>query len=119
MEEQSGFRTLREEERMLIHKLLGTRFPGRDELATQLDTCLAKPLDPSGSLELTTSILTQASVGRRVPVEGEFEDEDGVVVHVLLHVVGGFLRELEIYKEDLSDSVAKFDLQNLRVFLNE
>jgi hypothetical protein len=35
-----------------------------------------------------------------VPVEAELVDEDGVIVHVLLHVVDGFLNELEVYRED-------------------
>jgi hypothetical protein len=33
-------------------------------------------------------------------VEAEFEDRDGVTVHILLHVMDGFLNELEIFRED-------------------
>ena len=32
----------------------------------------------------------------------EFEDSNGVAVHLLLHVVNGFLNELEIYQEGLA-----------------
>jgi hypothetical protein len=28
------------------------------------------------------------------------DDQDGVAVHVLLHVLDGYLNELEIYRED-------------------
>lgn len=38
----------------------------------------------------------------RIPVEAELPDNDGVSIHVLLHVVNGLLAELEIYKDDLS-----------------
>jgi hypothetical protein len=41
-----------------------------------------------------------ADVIRRVPVEGESADSDGAVVHLLLHVLGGMLSELDIYRED-------------------
>jgi len=41
-----------------------------------------------------------AHVARRVPVEAELEDVDGVTIHVLLHVVQGFLNELEVFRED-------------------
>ncbi len=37
---------------------------------------------------------------RRIPVEASYPDADGVVVHVLLHVIDGRLDELEVYRED-------------------
>jgi hypothetical protein len=39
-------------------------------------------------------------VRRRIPVEASYPDADGVVVHVLLHVIDGRLDELEVYRED-------------------
>ncbi|MDP3541865.1 MAG: hypothetical protein Q8T11_05285 [Elusimicrobiota bacterium] len=42
----------------------------------------------------------EAAVLQRVPVEAESKDADGMGLHFLLHVVGGFLRELEIFRED-------------------
>lgn len=41
-----------------------------------------------------------AMVLQRVPVEAQSKDADGMDIHFLLHVVGGFLRELEIFRED-------------------
>jgi hypothetical protein len=36
-----------------------------------------------------------------VPVEADLEDDDGVTIHVL-HVLDGYLNELEVYREDSS-----------------
>jgi hypothetical protein len=38
-------------------------------------------------------------VVQRIPVEAEAKDEDGTVIHALLHVVNGRPTELEIYSE--------------------
>jgi hypothetical protein len=42
----------------------------------------------------------RAPVRTRIPVEAEGVDQDGVPIHFLLHVVDGFAKELEIYRED-------------------
>jgi hypothetical protein len=42
----------------------------------------------------------RAAVKKRIPVEAEGLDEDGITVHFLLHVVDGFATELEVYKDD-------------------
>jgi hypothetical protein len=43
---------------------------------------------------------TRAKVSRRIPIEAEGKDIDGVKIHILLHVVDGFMDELEIFRED-------------------
>ena len=53
----------------------------------------------------------KAQVVRRVPVEAEVEDEDGVTVHVLLHVLEGALAELEVFHEDLKQLRRPLDVQ--------
>jgi hypothetical protein len=40
-------------------------------------------------------------VKRRIPIEAEALDSDGVKIHILLHVVHGFMDEIEIFREDL------------------
>jgi hypothetical protein len=57
-----------------------------------------KTIDECGSLELLTDV--NAHVVKRIPVEGEAEDKDGVAIHVLLHVVNGRPIELDIFKND-------------------
>jgi hypothetical protein len=54
-------------------------------------------LDANGSLRLSTHVPTPAIVDRRIPIEGSYVDSDGVRVHVLLHVVDGYLEEFEVY----------------------
>ena len=80
--------------------LLGADFPGREALGQQVSTARARRVDTEGSLELSVLDGEAADVVRRIPVEGELEDSDGVSIHVLLHVVSGFLNELEFYRDD-------------------
>jgi hypothetical protein len=57
-------------------------------------------IDADGSLELSVADVPRADVVERIPVEAEAEDIDGVTFHVLLHVVDGYINELEIYRND-------------------
>ena len=95
------FRELTSAERKVIERLLQERFDGRDELLRQLDSAQARAIDANGSLSFRVGGPTTAKVRTRVPVEGEAPDVDGISVHVLLHVVGGRMTELELYREDL------------------
>ena len=94
----------------MLSKLLIAPFPGNRELAIQAQNASAKTLDAEGSIALDPGTNAPvADVERRVPVEAEFEDADGVTIHVLLHVVDGLMNEMELYREDsgpiLSDRV--------------
>jgi RHS repeat-associated protein len=81
---------------------LSADFPGKRELVDQAKGALAETLDADGSIALHPAVdATAAQVVGRIPVEAEFEDLDGATVHVLLHVVRGFLNELEVYRDDL------------------
>jgi hypothetical protein len=88
-------------ERRIIDRLFEAQFAGHSELRTQLKDCPVRQLDEAGSLELHPNAQSpSAKVVKRIPVEAEGSDEDGVRVHILLHVVNGKARELEIYKDD-------------------
>jgi hypothetical protein len=84
----------------LLSTLVGSPFEGASALARQLATTMVTPLDMNGSLRLHPGDTIPAVVKRRVPVEASYPDADGVVVHVLLHVIDGRLNELEVYRED-------------------
>jgi hypothetical protein len=84
-----------------VGKLLSQEFPGRDGLLRQFGSAEVRRIDRDGSLEIRVSSgAVRADVARRIPIEAELEDLDGVRMHVLLHAPDGVLSELEIYRED-------------------
>jgi uncharacterized protein DUF6984 len=74
-------RPLRHCERDLLARLLSAPSPGREMLLTQAEDLEARDIDDDGSLELVVSKRDPATVVRRIPVEAESEDVDGVTVH--------------------------------------
>ena len=95
-----GFRALTSTERKLLNSLLRPEFPGKDNLVEQLASAEVRQIDDDGSLQFRIHRGSPAAVNHRVPVEAELEDLDGVTIHLGLHVIDGFLNELEIYRED-------------------
>ncbi len=87
-------------------------FNGSDELRGQLRSCSATPTgDPDnyGSIYLTTDSTVKAPVTWRVPVEGFARDKDGAEIVILLHIVDGFLNELEFVRSDGELMLAPID----------
>jgi len=58
-----------------------------------------------------------AMVKRRIPIEAEAEDTDNMKIHILLHVVHGFMDEIEMYREDLQ-SIIEIPKPNALVLIN-
>ena len=108
-------RKLSTHERSIIERLLEEPFPGRDQVRAQISDCLVEPIDEDGSLRVFVRTEVKAPVRRRVPVLGYVEDEDGVPIGVLLHVLKGKVEELEIFKADSSRILGKVDASRLRV----
>jgi hypothetical protein len=104
MKELIDPRVLTRQERELLELLLTKNFPGREELRHQLESarvCGEYGLgDPTVVLCVDQSAAKHASVDHRIPVEANGSDSDGMKIHILVHVVDGFLAELEIYRED-------------------
>ena len=99
----ASFRPPSAAERTLLAAFLRAAFPGSPALAEQLPEVRSRRIDADGSLALEPSPgVLRADVIRRIPVEAELEDTDGVTIHLLLHVVNGLMHELEIYKDDSS-----------------
>jgi hypothetical protein len=84
----------------ILSKLLSATFPGKEEIAQQVAVARGRVIDADGSLELSVADAPRADVVERIPVEAEAEDIDGMTFHVLLHVVDGYINELEIYRND-------------------
>jgi hypothetical protein len=98
----SHIRLLTLEERELLDCMLSAEYPGKQQVANQLDNVHVEPIDDNGSLRFIVTTSTIAPVVRRIPVEAEAIDTDGICIHALLHVVDGKVQELEIYKDDSS-----------------
>jgi hypothetical protein len=93
-------RPLSPDEEALIAMLLSHEFTGAQQLRRQLPTVKviaeAKGDDPGIKMSPSRESNLAASVLDRVPVEAKGKDSQGNEVDVLLHVVAGFLAELEI-----------------------
>lgn len=105
-EKTAAFRPLRDDERKLLETLLDHHdFDGRDQLREQLESTTARLIleyrDDYGSIELQVSNGLASSGRYRVPVEGQYLDDDGIPVWLLLHINReGFMCELEIVRAD-------------------
>ncbi len=101
MKIEQQFRNPTAMETELMQRLLAAEFVGKEEIAKQLENARVRVIDEEGSLEFQpSSVADTARVNKRIPVEAEGVDEDGIHVHFLLHVVKGFVKELEVYKDD-------------------
>jgi hypothetical protein len=100
------YRSPTEVELHLLATLLSADFVGAAALRAQCQEALVRQIDDDGSLSIIVDQPSPAEVTRRVPVEAEISDEDGVLIHILLHIIDGYLHELEIYRED-SDRVRR------------
>jgi hypothetical protein len=103
------FRPLTSRERDVIEALLVEPFAGRDQVANQVQVALGRQIDDEGSLGLSVAGAAPAPVLFRVPVEGVTHDPDGMPVHLLLHVVGGYVDELDVFREDSGPRLSEID----------
>ena len=62
-----------------------------------------RTIDDDGGLELQSQIEGRAPVVQRVPVRAEGKDEDGTVIHMLLHVIEGRPVGLGFYRDGLGN----------------
>lgn len=94
------FRQMTVGEKDILSRLLDTDFPARDIVCEQLAHAVVRTIDEEGSLEFQTTSPQTVPPGDRVPAEARYRDRDEVCVNLLLHVVDGKVRELEVYKDD-------------------
>ncbi|WEK61153.1 MAG: hypothetical protein P0Y60_17910 [Candidatus Microbacterium colombiense] len=82
----------------------------------QLRDARVVSLDEDGSLRIATRVPGTAPVVRRISIEASYPDDDGVQVHLLLHVVDGVVDELEVYRDDLARAIrSPYDTDSLQV----
>jgi len=112
-------RSLTSEEEGILHHLLSINFQGRDELLKQAQSArVVEECKECPSIAILVDKIPEhsAPVKHRVPIQAQTVDSDGVVMHVLLHVVHGFIDEIEIYRVDLQ-SVKKLPQPNSLEFM--
>ena len=100
---RDAYRRLTSAERLLLGRMLRQPFAGSEALARQAfhDETRVRRLDDDGSIEfLVPPTAPAGEVEDRVPVEARAVDAGGAVVRALLHVQGGVIKELELYRED-------------------
>jgi|SRR5579871_5520305 len=114
---ENKFRPMKQDEQAVVDRLLSSSFPGRSAIEEQLRQAHVRTIDENGSLEFLVSPNSGIlEVRYAVPTEGEYEDEDGVTVHVLLHVVSDRVTVLELYRND-NKNVRKWpEPDSLRIF---
>ena len=108
-------RALSPAEKQVVERLLSEDFPGVADLSAQLAGATVSPIDLNGSFKFHVAPERRASVQGRVPVEAEYEDFDGITVHVLLHVIDGLLDEIEVYRDDSGSIIRPADPSSFRV----
>lgn len=97
-------RPLTPEEEGILNRLLSVEFQGQEELLRQAQS--VRVSEECKDCRSITTIVDNlpgnaATVKRRIPIEAEAVDVDGAKIHILLHVVYGYIDEIEIYREDL------------------
>lgn len=121
-EKTPAFRPLQDDERRLLETLLDHhQFDGRDQLRGQLESTTARLIleyqDNYGSIELHISNGTPSSGRYRVPVEGQYLDDDGIPVWLLLHINReDFMCELEIVRADGKPLISTPTPERLEVY---
>ena len=114
-------RKLTRREHDILNRLLAEPFHGRDELRAQIATSRVKTIeeygDNYGSIEFEVTSGPMADVDSRVPIGAMGLDSDGVPIDYILHVVDGFVKELEVVKADGSPISTLPSVSDLEVSL--
>lgn len=99
------------EEINFIDSLFGDTPQIRSKLSSQLNELSVSEIDNNGSLMLKPVQGEKAIFLSRIPVEALASMKDDATVEVLLHVVDGWLHELEILPSDPAQKPMLKDLK--------
>lgn len=97
-------------ERDILDAMLPSEHSGRAVLIRQAEVASVSWLDSRGQPAILLEVnpqLVPALATDGVVAEAVAADSDGVLMHLLMHVRGGYLREVEVYRED-GDAVIDF-----------
>jgi len=104
-----------------LNKLLAMEFLGKDVIKKQLSGAF---YEIHGEYEYISIKFTPNSYERypyniRVPIGMEAKQLNGNIVDFLLHVINGFVDEMEIYNMDLTNINGNFNLDNVIYRIDE
>lgn len=112
-------RPLMHEERLILKFLLSKPFPGRDQLLEQMDHVqVTGPSCNCGCESVGLAVdrkVTPASVEERVPTDAFGRDSEGNEVGVLLHVIDGYMDDLEFYSTSDPDRFGRPTQESLQL----
>ena len=102
IEDLSEPRPLRSGDVRVLELLLSEEFPGHTDLLAQIPSLqLVAICSDCPSAEFTLAAPARlADTHERVPVEARGLDEDGVPIHLLVHVKDGAVSGIEVFRED-------------------
>lgn len=98
-------------------------FPEKKVLQEQIKESYIKPNYNNNFISLkfyiTSDLKKFTYTNIRVPVEMRvYERDNDVPIIFILHVIEGFINELEIYKADSSEIIDKFSFDGLEIIIN-
>lgn len=106
-------------EKSIIEELLSKPFQGRDILLEQLNNAKVNGQCTCGCLSVTISVSQESRkfpFKARIPVEINVVQQE-VPVMILLHVVEGYINELEILRADSEPLTENIDLSNKEIII--
>lgn len=105
-------------ERQWLEHILSVPFVQRDDIVKQINDAeiVREYTDGYLSLQFRPSVTAPPlSIQKRVPVEMRAFREDKSPIQFLLHIVNGYVSELEIFCADSSDITPEIELQNAKL----
>ncbi|AQT86332.1 hypothetical protein B1222_21040 [Paenibacillus larvae subsp. pulvifaciens] len=104
-----------------MEKLLSVEFPERDILVSQLKNAKVIGNYLCGCRTIDINIDSTCSKfpnSKRVPVEMIIHNGQSAPIIFYLHVLNGYIKELEIFKADSKPISEKFELNNAQININ-
>lgn len=115
------FRKLQSEELNWLNRMLDTEFLGKSELLDQIQNSQVSPNYNKGFISLkfqSDSSIAKFPYNVRNPIEMRAYQNDAVPVMFLIHVMNGYLNELEIFNADSSEITVDLSVDNVEIIIN-
>lgn len=110
------------EEKLWLQKLMNFDFKGKDAIIKQLQSSKVIGQCACGCKTINIRVdhaIEQYPYSIRVPVEMTAIQSDGIPIVFLLHVLNGYIAELEIFKADSSPVSETIKLDNISITVNQ